>query len=136
MTKETIVRGERPKRTSIVNQGRLNVQNKDPNREYRFVNDEKGKVEIKVTQGWVIEQSKDHVGLGGARLESASTQGSAARLPVGNGISGVLMSIDRDWYLEDQRERQQRVDATEQSIKNDALNSHKGSFSVSNKLKE
>jgi len=135
MTKEAqkIVRGERQRRTSIVNQGRLVVENKDPSRVYRFVNDKNGRVEVKQDQGWDIELAKDHR-IGGRRADSSSPEGSAARVNVGAGDHAVLMSIPKEWFDEDQAAKQERVDASEQTIKQNALNSHKGSFQVSTRI--
>jgi len=131
MTKETtkIARGSRPQRTPIGQKGKLSVSNKDPNLEYRFVNDRDGRVEMFQENGWTIELAENHR-VGDRRAESASVSGSAARYPVGLGDYSVLMSIDKNWYAEDQAEKQRRVDASEQSIKQDALKGHKGSFEI------
>ncbi len=132
MTKEAqkIVRGERQRRTSLVNQGRLVVENKDPNKVYRFVNDKDGRVELKQDQGWDVELAKDHR-IGGRRVDTSSAEGTAARVNVGAGDHAILMSIPKEWYEEDQAAKQERVDASEQTIKQTALNGHKGSFQVS-----
>lgn len=131
MTKETlkVARGSRPKRTPIGSRGKLNVGNKQPDREYRFVNDRDGRVEMFQQNGWIVEKAEDHI-VGDRRVDATTPSGSAARYSVGLGDYSVLMSIDREWFLEDQAEKQLRVDASEQSIKQDALGGHKGSFEI------
>jgi hypothetical protein len=132
MTKELtkVTRGSRPKRAPIGTKNRLSVSNKEEGREYRFVNDRDGRVEMFQQNGWIIEKAENH-NIGDRRAESASVMGSAARVSVGQGDTSVLMSIDKEWYLEDQAEKHQRVDASEQSIKDTALKSHKGAFEIS-----
>ncbi len=128
MTKE--MRKERPKRPSLTNQGPLAVSSKKPGREYRFVTDKDGRVERKIALGWVVESAADHQ-VGYRSVDKASEVGAAARYPVGQGEHSVLMSIDKDWYDEDQADKQRQVDESEQTIKHNAINSHKGKFEVS-----
>lgn len=132
MTKEIakVTRGSRPKRAPVGSKSILHVSNKQEGREYRFVNDKDGRVEMFQQNGWVVEKAEDHQ-IGDRRVNAASVAGSAARVSVGQGDFSVLMSIDKEWFEEDQAEKQARVDASEQSIKQDALKGHKGSFEIS-----
>lgn len=132
MTKELqkVTRGSRPKRAPIGSKNILAVHNKQADREYRFVNDKDGRVQMFEQNGWVVEKAEDHQ-IGDRRVNAASPTGSAARVSVGQGDFSVLMSIPTEWYQEDQAEKQQRVDASEQSIKKEALSGHKGSFEIS-----
>lgn len=131
MTKETtkVTRGSRPKRTPIGQKGRLAVSTKQPDLEYRFVNDRDNRIEKFQENGWTIELAENHV-IGDRRVESASVSGSAARYSVGLGDHAVLMSIPKEWYAEDQVEKQRAVDASEQTIKQNALSGHKGAFEI------
>ncbi len=131
MTKELnkVTRGSRPKRAPVGARNRLAVHNKQADREYRFVNDKDGRVEVFEQNGWIVEKAENHQ-IGDRRVDSASVTGSAARVSVGQGDYSVLMSIDKEWYDEDQAEKQKRVEASEQSIKETALKGHKGSFQI------
>lgn len=125
MTKEAsqkVTRGSRPKRTPIGQKGKLTVSNKQADREYRFVNDKDSRVEMFQENGWEIELAENHT-VGDRRVEKTSVSGSAARYSVGLGDHAVLMSIPKDWYAEDQAEKQLQVDATEQTIKQNTLSS-------------
>jgi hypothetical protein len=125
-----VTRGSRPKRASIGTRNRMPVVNKAPDKEYRFVNDRDGRVEMFLQNGWEVELAETHK-QSLARTDVSSVEGSAARYPVGLGDNAVLLSIPKEWYQEDQIEKQRLVDSTEQSIKNEAEKSHKGSFQVS-----
>jgi hypothetical protein len=132
MTKELqkVARGSRPKRTPIDQRGKLSVSNKDPEREYRFVNDKDGRVEMFEANGWEKALASEHQ-VGDRRADGASALGSAARYPVGLGDSAVLMSIPKEWYMEDQKDKQRVVDASEQTIKATVSQGHKGSLELS-----
>lgn len=132
MTQEVkkITKGDRPKRTPIGKKGRLTVSECDPNRAYRFVNDKDSRVELFKENGWEVELAANHR-IGDRRVDSSSVAGSAARVSVGLGDNAVLMSIPKEWYEEDQVEKAKLVDATEQTIKEKALQSHGGKFEIS-----
>lgn len=125
-----ITKGSRPKRTPVGQKGRLTVTNKSPDKEYRFVNDRDSRVQEFEQNGWTVELAEDHQ-VGDRRVEAPSTSGSAARIPVGLGDHAVLMSIPKEWYEEDQRAKAERVDATEQTIKENVSAGYKGKFEVS-----
>lgn len=122
-----VTRGSRPKRATIGTRSRMPVVNKDADKEYRFVNDRDGRVEMFLQNGWEVELANTHR-QALSRVDTSSVEGSAARYPVGLGDNAVLMSIPKDWYQEDQAEKQRIVDASEQTIKQDALrDGYKGS---------
>lgn len=125
-----VARGSRPKRTPINSRNRMPVVNKDADKEYRFVNDRDGRVDMFLQNGWEIELAQTHR-QSLARVDTASVEGSAARYPVGLGDSAVLMSIPKEWYQEDQAEKQRLVDNTEQSIKDTVSKDPKGKFEIS-----
>lgn len=129
MTQEKIVRGQRsqrPQRTPVGQKGRLTVSNKDPNKVYRIVNDKDSRVELFQQNGWEVETNAA-VGIRRADVDS----GIGATINVGLGDRAVLMSIPKEWYEEDQKAKQEVVDGTEQTIRNNALSGHKGEFKLS-----
>lgn len=131
MTQEAkkITKGSRPQRAPVGQVGRLSVTDKDPNKVYRFVNDRDNRVEMFQQNGWEISKASEHQ-IGSRRADTSQTTGSAARVSVGQGDYSVLMEIPKEWYEEDQQVKQQRVNATEQSIKETALSGHKGKFEI------
>lgn len=118
MTQEIkkVTRGSRPKRATVVPVGPLHVTDKDPERVYRHVTDKNSRIAQFEQNGWVVESADKHQ-VGDRRLDNKQSPGSAARYPVGLGDHAVLMSIDKDWYEEDQKAKAERVDATEQTIR-------------------
>ncbi len=109
----------RPKRNSLTQRGRLNVQNKDPNYVYRVVNDQPGRVEVLKEMGYEMVQASD-VSVGDKRVDLGATVGSAATLSLGGGDRGVVMRIPKEWYDEDQAEKQALVSRSEQTMKEEA----------------
>jgi hypothetical protein len=129
MTQETkkITKGSRPQRVPVGQVGKLNVTNQDPNKVYRFVNDRDNRVEMFEQAGWVVEKAADHQ-IGYRRADSSSAEGTAARISVGLGDHSILMSIDKDWYDEDQIAKAKKIDATEETIKREVREGYKGRF--------
>lgn len=80
---------------------RLSVQGKDPNYEYRIVNDTPGRIDKFKEAGYEVVED-ENVTIGDRRLTAPSQQGSAKTVSVGQGITGVLMKIKREWWEEDQ----------------------------------
>lgn len=136
ITKESIAqkRATRTKRTPIGTKSRLAVYNKDPNYEYRFVNDVRDRVAIFQENGWEpVPASENQVG--DKRVENPSTMGSVASVMVGvtghsDAGKAVLMRIPKDWYAEDQAAKAALVDAREQTMKQEILSGHKGKFEI------
>lgn len=121
---------ERPKRQSIRDQHRsiLTVANKDPNYEYRWINDyttsEDGN-SIRIGQrvvtfqqaGWEFVENKE-VSVGDAYVYKTDNIGSVVRVPAGQGEYMYLMKIKKEWYDEDQLDKQRDIDYVEDSMKN------------------
>lgn len=91
----------RPKRTPVGYRNRFEVANKDPNRVYRLVNDTEGRIAEFEAAGYRVEQ-QSNIKLGAQRIEGKGSLGSEASIPVGGGTRGVLMSIEKEYYDEDQ----------------------------------
>jgi len=123
MTKEAIAKAPagRVTRTPIGTRNILTVKGKDPNYEYRIVND----VEDRITQfqeaGYEVVQSES-VEVGDKRAASGTSIGSAKTLSVGQGTKAYVMRIKKEWYEEDQRAKQGQIAATESAIKDPTLN--------------
>ena len=101
---------ERPKRSSTNGrQDVLTVEGKDPNMEYRIVNDTPGRVAKLRNMGWEIDED--------AVLISAmdDTSESNNRKHVGDGTKAVVMSMPKDWYEAYQKEKQVAADRLEKT---------------------
>lgn len=135
-TKEPIARAPRarPQRTSISTRNRLNVANKDPNYEYRIVNDVRDRVAIFQENGWEIVPADD-ITVGSKRVENPSALGKASSIPVGligeTAGNAVVMRIPKDWYAEDQKAKDVETDKLEQSMKQQALEGNYGKLEIS-----
>ena len=121
MARETVNPVARPKRTPINGRNVLTVQGKDPNYVYRIVNDVGGRVDMFKEAGYEMVLDKD-VKVGDRRVNSASAEGSNAQVAVDkSGTKAFVMRIPKEWYEEDQKAKQERVNELEQTIKKDAL---------------
>lgn len=129
--KENIAKAPRarPKRTAIGTRSVLTVDQKDSDYEYRFVNDVNSRVEAFQRNGWEVVPAKDAV-IGAPRVDQPSPEGSAASVSVGGGTKAVLLRISKDWYVEDQLDKQRQIDALEQTMKEDAQSEYKGNLSI------
>lgn len=108
----------RVKRTGLGTRNRLSVKGKDPNYEYRIVNDTDDRVADFMDRGWEIDTSEEvRVGSALSRVDQASQVGKPKDISVGGGQRAVLMRIRKDWYLEDQAAKDEYVKATEQAMR-------------------
>ena len=120
----------RVRRTPVGARNVLTVGGKDPNYEYRIVNDEGDRIEQFKAAGYDVVSGSD-VTVGDRRINKASAEGSAATVSVGGGVKAVVMRIRKDWYLEDQQAKAEQIAATEAATKTDALNgSDYGKFTI------
>lgn len=117
-------------RTPVSQRNILTVKGKDPNYEYRIVND----VEDRVTQftdaGYEFVQD-EAVEVGDKRVSSGTNMGSVKQMSVGGGTKAYVMRIKKEWYEEDQRAKLKQVDLQESSIKQKALDGNYGKIEVS-----
>lgn len=115
----------RVKRNNIGTRNRLTVANKDPNYEYRIVNDVYDRIDDFKERGWEVVQAKE-VKVGDRRLEDPTNSGSAAEISVGQGTKAIVMRIKKEFFDEDQRAKSDQIDAMEQSMKEDAQRGYYG----------
>ncbi len=120
MARTPSVASARPQRASLGKRDRLSIKNKEEGFVYRIVNDVDDRVEQLKGVGYEI-CTNEHVGaIGNKRVDNTSSVGSAAHFSVGQGTKAVVMRIPKDWYDEDQRAKQQELDAVEATMKSDA----------------
>lgn len=130
--KEAIAKAPRGRaqRVPIGTRNVLNVAGKDPNYEYRIINDSGDRVQEFLDAGYELVGG-DSVRVGDKRVNSASSEGSLAQISVGQGQKGYVVRIKKEWYHEDQMAKQKRVDDLEQATKAKALDGTYGKLEIS-----
>jgi hypothetical protein len=98
---ESTVTRARPKRTPVGARPRLHLEGKDPNFEYRWVNDTPGNIATYKNHGWQL-CTNEEVNTGNFRAEQASEVGSLASDIVdgGTGMKAYVMKISKEEYQE------------------------------------
>jgi hypothetical protein len=107
----------------------LTVKGKDPNYEYRIINDSGDRVQEFLDAGYELEK-EDSVRVGDKRVNKASAEGTVSQISVGQGQKAVVVKIKKEWYLEDQTLKQKRVDELENATKEKALNGTYGKLEI------
>lgn len=114
-------------RTPVGTRNILTVKGKDPNYEYRIVND----IDDRVTQfqeaGYELV-ANETVKVGDKRVNSATSEGSVKQLSVGQGTKAYLMRIKKDWFDEDQKAKQTKVSEIERATQDKALSGTYGTI--------
>lgn len=103
----------------------LTVSNQDPNFVYRWIADDPqrpGRVERLKEFGYEIVTEDLEVGQ--KAVDRNSKMGSAITRLGGGGITLVLMRQRKDWYDEDQKAKQTRVDAVEATMRDEIRRGH------------
>ena len=95
---------------------------KDPNFEYRYVNDIGARISNFQEAGYEFVVD-DELKVGDGRVFDPSDNGSAKRVVSNDGTVSYLMRIKKEWHEADQKAKQERVAETEQAIKNEAQSS-------------
>lgn len=117
----------RVKRTPITVRNRLAVRDQDPNYHYRIVNDIEDRIEQFKEQGYEPVNAGP---VGDKRVDTSTGLGSVPTFSVGQGTKAVVMRIKKEWYAEDQEAKDARVNATEETMRQDAKKAADyGSFS-------
>lgn len=116
-----VTRQERAERLPLgIKRSKLAVHDKDPGYEYRWVNDEAGRLHDAETGGYeFVTDAK--VGQGDLGNRNASIGGRVSRI-VGKGegghpITAYLMRIKKEWYLADQKAKQRPLDEVDAALK-------------------
>lgn len=105
----------RPKRKPVATRQRLEFLNLDPNRSYRLIDATPERIQAFEDAGYKIEEVKSHV-RGGQRTDVATPVDNM--LPVGSGKRQLLVSIEKEYYDEDQEAKAREIDEKEAGIKN------------------
>lgn len=105
----------------------LTVKGKDPNYEYRVVNDVDDRIAQFVEGGYELCEDESH-DVGDKRVSQGTSVGSKKVFSVGQGTKAYLMRIKKEWYQEDQTRKQGFVNQQEASIKEKALDGNYGSI--------
>jgi hypothetical protein len=123
----------RPTRTPIGDKRDiLTVKGKEDGYEYRWVND----------QGWRVDRFKEagyevvshDVMVGDRKATASSAQGSTTVVPINKqGEKAVLMRIKKEWYDEDQANKQKSVDESEAAMKRELLQDRYGKVEITRK---
>lgn len=98
------IKRERPKRRSLINKGRLKFA-PIPGYKMRVVNEDKDKYNLRVSElteiGYEAVTAKEI----NPSLEGTSEGDQVVRVPVGNGVTGILMKYPEEWAEEDAVEK-------------------------------
>lgn len=109
---------KRVRRNPVEGRNRLTVKGKDPNYEYRIVNDVDDRVNDLLDQDYEFELSED-IRVGDSRIDDTSKLGKVRTLSVGGGVKAIVMRKRREWFEEDQQAKQDYVDQTERAMRPD-----------------
>lgn len=119
----------RVRRNPVGQRNILTVAGKEPGYDYRFVNDEGDRVQEFLDNGWEIVEKKT-VRIGDKRVGQAAPEGSAATASVGQGKTAFVLRIREEWKKEDDVAKQALVDASEQAMKEKALDGTYGKLEI------
>jgi hypothetical protein len=121
----------RPKRIAVGLRPKLALIGKDPNFEYRIVNDTPGRISMFKQGGWELV-TNDEVDTGNYRAEEASEIGSLASYIVdgGTGQKAYVMKIKKEWYLEFMKEHEEEVRRTEETLRPNSNDGEYGSVKI------
>lgn len=98
----------------------LNDQSKDPEMHYHWALDDSedgSKIERLLQAGYEFCSPDEKLVAGNTSVYSTVSKGSVVRVPAGNGKYHYLMKLPQEWFEDDQLRIQERVDATEGSLK-------------------
>ena len=98
---------------------------KDPNYEYRFVNDTGSRIHNFLAAGYEFVED-DTLAVGDSRVSDASDLGSRKRVISNDGTAAYLMRIPKEYYEEDQAAKQKELADQEQAIQQEG--SQKGMY--------
>jgi len=119
MTVKQTVTEKRVHRKPLHQQGPQSISGeKDPNFHYRIVNDTGSRIHAFQQAGYELVTDDDIV-VGESRVSSAGELGSAKRIISDDGTTSFLMRIKKEYYDEDQKVKQDRIDELERSMKDE-----------------
>lgn len=114
----------RPSRVPLNQRNRLSIRDRDPNYQYRWVTanleSDPDRIERLAEIGYEVVPQKSVGTVNDKQVDIPSTLGSAGLRSVGKGDKAVLMRIPKEWFNEDQAEKQAQIDAVERAQKDRA----------------
>ena len=103
---------------------------KNPEFEYRFVNDTGSRIQNFKAAGYEFVTGDDLI-VGDNRVSDATDLGSAKRVISNDGTTSYLMRIKRDWYEEDQASKAAAIKEQEAAMKQEASAGMYGKLNIS-----
>lgn len=103
---------------------------KNPEFEYRFVNDTGSRIQNFKAAGYEFVTGDDLI-VGDNRVSDATDLGSAKRVISNDGTTSYLMRIKKDWYEEDQASKAAAIKEQEASMKQEASTGMYGKLNIS-----
>ena len=119
----------RTQRVPVGTRNVLTVAGKDPNYQYRIINDSGDRVQEFMDAGYELVE-KDSVRVGDKRVNSATAEGTVSQVSVGQGQKGYIVRIKKEWYQEDQAKKQRQVNDQERATKEKALDGTYGKLEI------
>ena len=103
---------------------------KNPEFEYRFVNDTGSRIQNFKAAGYEFVTGDDLI-VGDNRVSDATDLGSAKRVISNDGTTSYLMRIKKDWYEEDQASKAAAIKEQEAAMKQEASAGRYGKLNIS-----
>jgi len=115
---DSVATSVRPARVPVGNRPKMAVVGKNPNFEYRWVNDTPGRIALFKQGGWEL-CTNDEVDVGNFRAEESAGEGSLACQIVdgGTGQKAYVMKIKKEWFLEDQKHNEEEAARNEETLR-------------------
>jgi len=124
------VSSKRTERKSLFQRGPQSITgDKDPNFVYRFVNDTGSRVSNFQQAGY--EMVQDDLIVGDSRVIDPSDLGSGKKVTSNDGTVSYLMRIKKEWFDEDQAQKDAYTKETEATMKKEASQGMYGSIKTS-----
>jgi len=111
----------------------LTVRNKEPGFVYRFVNIVSDRVQKFMDAGYEVVTREQAGDVGDRRVDSSEGTSSIVEKGVGLGQKAILMRQPEEFYIEDQKAKQTRVDELEAAMKHEAKQGRYGNLDVEDK---
>lgn len=116
---------QRPVRSSANGrQDVLTVEDKNPDMEYRIVNDTPGRLAKLRKMGWEVDENAVLI----SAMDDSQERNNSKH--VGDGTKAVVMSMPKEWYKEYQEEKAQHNKRLEQATKANALQNGYGKVEI------
>lgn len=93
----------------------VDPRDKDPNFNYRIVNDDPGRIRMFKEAGWEIVKEK--IQIGDDQAGTGKELGKIAAKQVGSGKRAYLMRVPKEFYEEDQVAKEAKIQKTESAMK-------------------